>query len=216
VPSADIAANRTRIGTTQPTGTGHSCGGASDAPRSFKNRKLVTKPENLGLQGSTGSKTAGCQSEKGDKRELIVVATVISRMIGAYLFSDRTEFSVPELLLASQILGTAPPNALAVAMMRMTCGLPNRSEFIPVGVCWDNLGDIGLSSVCTGWDQVYDQIVRSIAGCATKRRNESKRERPPSCLLPLPSDLAQLGNRLNHGPGDLSLTREGRPPYGFA
>src|SRR5580700_6676 len=34
-PSADIAANRTRIGTTKPTRAGRSGGGASDAARSL-------------------------------------------------------------------------------------------------------------------------------------------------------------------------------------
>jgi putative transposase len=35
-PSADIAANRTRIGTTKPTRAGHNGGGASDAARAFE------------------------------------------------------------------------------------------------------------------------------------------------------------------------------------
>jgi hypothetical protein len=33
--------------------------------------------------------------KRATKRELIVVATMISRMIGTSVFSDRTEFSVP-------------------------------------------------------------------------------------------------------------------------
>src|SRR5260370_29385869 len=56
----------------------------------LENRKLVTQREDLRLQGHTGSKTGGYQSEKGTKRELIVVATMISRLIGTSLFSDRT------------------------------------------------------------------------------------------------------------------------------
>jgi hypothetical protein len=60
----------------------------------LKNRQLVTKREDLRLQGSTGSKTGDYQSEKATKREFIVVAIMISRMIGTPVFSDRTEFSV--------------------------------------------------------------------------------------------------------------------------
>src|SRR5271167_2392802 len=50
--------------------------------------------EDLRLQGSTGPKTGGYQSKKATNRELIVVATMILRMIGTPVFSDRTEFSV--------------------------------------------------------------------------------------------------------------------------
>ena len=60
----------------------------------LENRDLVTKREDLCLQRATGSTTGGYQSEKGDERELIVVATMISRMIGSSVFSDPTEFSV--------------------------------------------------------------------------------------------------------------------------
>jgi hypothetical protein len=60
----------------------------------LENRELVTKREDLRLQGSTGSKTGGYQAKKATKRELIMVATMISRMIGTSLFSDTTGFSV--------------------------------------------------------------------------------------------------------------------------
>jgi hypothetical protein len=93
-PSADIAANRTRIGTTKPTRAGRSGGGASDAARSFENRKLVTKREDLRLQGSTVRIVETSKVKKATKRELIVVATMISRMMGTPVFSDRTEYSV--------------------------------------------------------------------------------------------------------------------------
>jgi hypothetical protein len=56
--------------------------------------QLASQREDLRLQGITGPKTGRDQSEKGDERELIVVATIISRMIGTRVFSDRTEFSV--------------------------------------------------------------------------------------------------------------------------
>jgi hypothetical protein len=60
----------------------------------LENRKLVTKREDLRMQGCTGPKTGGYQNERATKRELIVVTTMISRMIGTSVFSDRLEFSV--------------------------------------------------------------------------------------------------------------------------
>ena len=56
------------------------------------NRKLVAKREDLRLQGSTGSKLEATKAKRATKRELIVVATMISRMVGTPVFSDRTEF----------------------------------------------------------------------------------------------------------------------------
>jgi hypothetical protein len=53
-PRADPG--RTTIGTTQPTRAGRSRGGASHPARSLENRQLVTKREDLRLQGGTGSK----------------------------------------------------------------------------------------------------------------------------------------------------------------
>src|SRR5207253_4623160 len=54
----------------------------------LKNRKLVTKREDLRLQDSTCSKSGGYTQrlKKATKRELIVVATMISRMIGTPVF----------------------------------------------------------------------------------------------------------------------------------
>jgi hypothetical protein len=60
----------------------------------LENRKLATKRENLPLQGGTSSKTGDYQNKRATKIELIVVATMISRMIITSVFSDRTEFSV--------------------------------------------------------------------------------------------------------------------------
>jgi len=59
----------------------------------LENRKLVTKREDLRLQARTSSKTGDYQAKRATKRELIVVATMISRIIGTSLFSDRTELS---------------------------------------------------------------------------------------------------------------------------
>jgi hypothetical protein len=60
----------------------------------LENCELVTKREDLRLQGGSGSKTGGYQSEKGDEKRAHRGTTRISRMIGTSAFSDRTEFSV--------------------------------------------------------------------------------------------------------------------------
>jgi hypothetical protein len=60
----------------------------------LENGELVTERENLRLQGGTGSKTGGNQSEKGDEKRAHRDTTMISRMLGTPAFSARTEFSV--------------------------------------------------------------------------------------------------------------------------
>src|SRR6202040_1109709 len=60
----------------------------------LENGELVTERENLRLQGGTGSKTGGNQSEKGDEKRAHRDTTRISRMLGTSAFSARTEFSV--------------------------------------------------------------------------------------------------------------------------
>jgi hypothetical protein len=52
------------------------------------------KGKDLRLQGGTGPKTGGYQADGATKRELIVAATMIARMVITSAFSDRTEFSV--------------------------------------------------------------------------------------------------------------------------
>jgi hypothetical protein len=54
----------------------------------------MTKREDLRLQGDTGLKTGGDQSEKGNKKRAHRDTTRISRMLGTTAFSARTEFSV--------------------------------------------------------------------------------------------------------------------------
>jgi A-macroglobulin receptor binding domain len=56
------------------------------------------------MQGGTGSKTGGDQSEKGDVKRAHRDATMISRMLGTFALSARTEFSVTTGL-AYQIVG---------------------------------------------------------------------------------------------------------------
>jgi hypothetical protein len=60
----------------------------------LENCELVTKREDLRLQGGSGSKIGGYQCEKGDEKRAHRGTTRISRMIGTSAFSDRTEFSV--------------------------------------------------------------------------------------------------------------------------
>ena len=60
----------------------------------MENGELVTERENLRLQGGTGSKTGGNQSEKGDEKTAHRDTTRISRMLGTSAFSARSEFSV--------------------------------------------------------------------------------------------------------------------------
>src|SRR5208282_4501436 len=73
-------ANRTRIGTTQPTRAGRSGGGASDAARSFG--KLPVGDAARGSQPCRAirvRKLEATRAKRATKRELIVVATMISR-----------------------------------------------------------------------------------------------------------------------------------------
>jgi hypothetical protein len=52
----------------------------------LENRELMTKREDLRLQGDTGSKTGGDQSEKGNKKRAHRDTTRISRMLGTIAF----------------------------------------------------------------------------------------------------------------------------------
>ena len=73
----------------------------------LENRELVAKREDLRLQGGTGSKTGGDQSEKGNEKRAHRDRTRISRMIGTSAFSARTEFSVtPRLASSANCRGT--------------------------------------------------------------------------------------------------------------
>ena len=60
----------------------------------MEHRQLVTKGENLSVQGGTGPKTGGEKSERATKTGFIVDETIISRMMGTSAFSYRSEFSV--------------------------------------------------------------------------------------------------------------------------
>ena len=93
--SRDIAASRTRIGTTEPTRAGRTGGGASDAARSFGKPQVGGEAPRISVcRAARVRKLEATKAKRATKRELIVVATMISRMVGTPVFSDRTEFSV--------------------------------------------------------------------------------------------------------------------------
>lgn len=68
------------------------------------------------------------------------------------------------LLLAAQKLGTEPSKCIYVGDDANDVQAARLAQFIPVGICWGDQVDIGLSSICTSWDEVYDEILRLIAG----------------------------------------------------
>jgi HAD superfamily hydrolase (TIGR01549 family) len=68
------------------------------------------------------------------------------------------------LLLASRKLGIVPSKCIYVGDDENDVQAARSAQFIPVGVCWGEKRDIGLSSVCASWDEVYDEILRVIVG----------------------------------------------------
>src|SRR5450755_3453332 len=79
---------------SKTTKAGRTAGAQTPRCILLENRELMTKREDLRLQGDTGSKTGGDQSEKGNKKRAHRDTTRISRMLGTTAFSARTEFSV--------------------------------------------------------------------------------------------------------------------------
>ena len=77
------------------TRAGRSGEGASDAARSFGKPQVGGEARGSPPAGPHGFESWWLPKRKrATKRELIVVATMISRMVGAPVFSDRTEFLV--------------------------------------------------------------------------------------------------------------------------
>jgi HAD superfamily hydrolase (TIGR01509 family) len=68
------------------------------------------------------------------------------------------------LLLAAEKLGIGPSKCFYVRDDAKDVQAARSARFIPVGICWGNPVDIGLSSICTSWDEVYDEILRLIPG----------------------------------------------------
>lgn len=82
----------------------------------------------------------------------------------AYHDVDNVKPDPEALLLASQKLGIDPSRCIYVGDDRNDVQAASAAKFTPIGVCWGNQLDIGLSSICTSWDEVYDEVVRLIAG----------------------------------------------------
>jgi len=68
------------------------------------------------------------------------------------------------LLLAAEKLGIEPSKCFYVGDDAKDVQAARSAKFIPVGICWGNPVDIGLSYICTSWDEVYDEILRLIPG----------------------------------------------------
>src|SRR5713226_8265532 len=60
----------------------------------LENRKLVTRARISACSAARVRKLEATKAKRATKRGLIMVATMISRMIGTPVFSDRTEFPV--------------------------------------------------------------------------------------------------------------------------
>jgi len=90
-PSQDIAANRTRIGTTQPTRAGRSDRGVSDAARYFGKPQVGDEGRGSPPAGQHGFEILeATKAKRATKRELIVVATNHNRLVVEKGFLART------------------------------------------------------------------------------------------------------------------------------
>jgi HAD superfamily hydrolase (TIGR01549 family) len=67
------------------------------------------------------------------------------------------------LLLAARKLGIEPSQCIYVGDDANDVRAAKAARCTPLGICWGERGDIGLSSVCTSWDEVYDEIIGLIA-----------------------------------------------------
>jgi HAD superfamily hydrolase (TIGR01549 family) len=85
-------------------------------------------------------------------------------VVVAYYDVKRVKPDPEGLLLASQRLGVAPSRCIYVGDDENDVRAARSAGFAPIGVCWGTSMDIGLESVCTSWDQAYDEILRLIAG----------------------------------------------------
>ena len=85
-------------------------------------------------------------------------------VIAAYHDVRRVKPSPEALLLASAKLGIEPSKCIYVGDDANDVQAARSAGFAPVGVCWGARMEIGLDSVCTSWDEAYDQILRLIAG----------------------------------------------------
>jgi HAD superfamily hydrolase (TIGR01662 family) len=67
------------------------------------------------------------------------------------------------LLLAAEKLGIEASRCIYVGDDANDVQAAKAAQCTPVGVCWGRQAEIGLSSICTSWDEVYDQILGLIA-----------------------------------------------------
>jgi HAD superfamily hydrolase (TIGR01509 family) len=81
----------------------------------------------------------------------------------AYHDVKRVKPDPEALLLASQKLGVEPARCIYVGDDANDVRAARAAGFTPIGVCWGERIDIGLSSVFTSWDEVYDEILRVIS-----------------------------------------------------
>jgi HAD superfamily hydrolase (TIGR01549 family) len=85
-------------------------------------------------------------------------------VIAAYHDVKRVKPSPDALLLASHKLGIDPSRCIYVGDDENDVRAARSAGFAPVGVSWGARTDIGLESVCTSWDEAYDEILRLITG----------------------------------------------------
>jgi HAD superfamily hydrolase (TIGR01549 family) len=67
------------------------------------------------------------------------------------------------LLLASQRLAIESANSIYVGDDVSDVQAARAAQFTPIGVCWGERFDIGLETICTNWDDVYNQIMQVIS-----------------------------------------------------
>jgi HAD superfamily hydrolase (TIGR01549 family) len=64
------------------------------------------------------------------------------------------------LLLAARKLELEPHRCIYVGDDASDVQAAKAAKCVPVGICWGGKTEMGLSSICTCWDEVYDQILR--------------------------------------------------------
>ena len=85
-------------------------------------------------------------------------------VIVAYRDVRRVKPDPEGLLKAAQSLGVEPSKCIYVGDDANDVKAARAAKCIPVGVCWGNAVDIGLSTICNSWDEVYHEILRLVPG----------------------------------------------------
>jgi HAD superfamily hydrolase (TIGR01509 family) len=68
------------------------------------------------------------------------------------------------LLLASKKLGIPPEHCIYIGDDEKDVLAARAAGMTPLGVCWGKQINIGLKSLCKGWEEVYEEIGRLIKG----------------------------------------------------